>query len=138
MNYLFNDNIQTVQACEFPSIITPNTLELRDAYSQWNFIKQLEDNWDGYGAVTPSVSTSWNVLALIHKLQAYLKSSPFLFPNPHGTISIEVEGRNNVIIEFEVGIDEGHFYIKGEEVMKWGYMNTNAEEDLPSTVKKFL
>lgn len=75
-------------------------------------IKNLRDNWDNYGGYAPNST-------IVNKVEDFLESLPkkytdlleddSIFPNPHGTISVEWR-KSNYILSIEFGEEKSSFY----------------------------
>ena len=76
-------------------------------------IKELPENWDGYGAIpilNEVFETSQTLLTL---LSGDLIERIFdIYPNPHGTISIEWINRKSEKLSLEIGKTSYSFFIK--------------------------
>jgi hypothetical protein len=81
-------------------------------------IKNLEDNWDGYGAIRPS-------LIAYNRVEIFLKNCPNsfieplgqdnIYPNPNGTISIEWENSLGGVASLEIGDENATFFAKSKD-----------------------
>ena len=80
--------------------------------SEINRFVALNKNWDGHGAVAlfPSIGATTNRL-LIMLGPAYVDKVTDMFPNPHGTISIEWENKACEKLGLEIGVDNYSYFI---------------------------
>lgn len=72
----------------------------------------IEDNWDGYGGYAPDINIAKKVEKFIKRLpQNYLNAlvEDGIFPNPHGTITVEWRKESNVV-SIEFGQTNSGFY----------------------------
>lgn len=76
-------------------------------------ISELEDNWDGYGAIAVKEKVIENVLNLVITLNGEeIDKCTDIFPNPHGTISIEWENEKNELLSLEIGEYNYSYFVK--------------------------
>lgn len=77
-----------------------------------NIIKNLPDNWDGYGAVRIDVSVYYNVRSFLSELDNfffnYLKEED-IYCTPYGTVVLDFE-KNEEIVSVEVGESKIGFF----------------------------
>lgn len=69
-----------------------------------NSYKTLKNNWDGYGALSPSDKTITKTVTFILKLSEYDVEVFFVAPTPDGDILVETKFEN-AALEFELASD---------------------------------
>lgn len=75
----------------------------------------LNLDWDGYSALPLEVESAANAILITNHLSDSALSKIFaLYPNPHGTITIDWENNSGEIISLEVGNTSFSYYIKIE------------------------
>lgn len=75
----------------------------------------LNLDWDGYSALPLEVESAANAILITNHLSDSALSEIFaLYPNPHGTITIDWENNSGEIISLEVGNTSFSYYIKIE------------------------
>ncbi|MBA7592270.1 hypothetical protein ES708_34448 [subsurface metagenome] len=72
----------------------------------------LKQDWDGYGAIPSNVKTCANSISFLVEVKEFKVYITEVYPDPHGTISIEWENLNNERLVVEIGEDGFSFYIK--------------------------
>lgn len=80
--------------------------------------KTLIHNWDGYGAIPPSVECAVNTLSFLNSVNDYavLESIDDYYPNPNGTITfIWEKDKNTVQVEFGAKTMSYFVVIKNEK-----------------------
>jgi hypothetical protein len=76
-----------------------------------NFQK-LENNWDGYNAIPVKEEAGSIAGKFISLLDSYLVDKiSDIFPNPHGTITIEWESPNNEKLSMEIGQNNYSYFV---------------------------
>jgi len=79
-----------------------------------NEISQLEENWDGYGALKISQSVIRNTLLIIESIRLFPQFlDPSITPLANGTISLEWE-TNQGVAYLEIGSHRFSGYIKSD------------------------
>ncbi|HLG35773.1 MAG TPA: hypothetical protein VI757_12900 [Bacteroidia bacterium] len=74
---------------------------------------ELKEDWDGYGALTPLKETIANTNRILSNLPPIiLESISDLYPNPHGTISLELTNKKDEIVSIEIGKKTYSFFSK--------------------------
>lgn len=71
-------------------------------------ISMLNENWDGYGAVSIQKQTMEHVIDILDKVkEKYIKllDEGDIYPSPYGTIDISFEDHHNNSLVIEVGIN---------------------------------
>lgn len=72
----------------------------------------LGDNWDGYGAVPVLPEIVEKVNTLINVLgSSCIEKVTNVFPNPHGTITIEWENNQREKLGLEIGLNSFSYFI---------------------------
>lgn len=83
-----------------------------------NEIANIDDNWDGHGAIKPNVSTLSHVKAFLKNLEKELFSKineDNMIVNPHGTVTIRIAANRNYLnIEFGESFANYYAMIDGE------------------------
>lgn len=75
--------------------------------------KSLEDSWDGYGAIPLEIQASSNALSLIDSIGDELSCKLYdIYPNPHGTITLEWENIDNECLVLEIGNKTFSYYLE--------------------------
>ena len=73
---------------------------------------QLENNWDGYGAIPISLKSSENAKQFISTLSEELFENFYDgFPNTHGTISFEWKNKNEEEFFVEIGDTKMSYFL---------------------------
>jgi hypothetical protein len=96
--------------------------EVRVPVNKYEFLKNeidsfttLENNWDGYGAIPVVNEVAQSTKQLIPMLGAYfIDRVTDIFPNPHGTITIEWENRKREKLSLEIGQNNYSYFVKFE------------------------
>jgi len=81
-------------------------------FQHLNEIANLENNWDGHGALTPNISTLSHIKAFLKNLDDRDLSriaEENIFPNPHGTITVRVAHKKNYV-NIEFGESYANYY----------------------------
>lgn len=74
---------------------------------------ELEDNWDGYEAGPTLPEVAENAEILINCLNADFIERVFdVYPNPHGTMSIEWQNDNGEKLSLEIGKTKYSYFVK--------------------------
>jgi len=74
--------------------------------------EELGENWDGYGAVPVIPEIARVAETLLNILGSFIDGITDVFPNPHGTITIEWENRNDEKLSLEIGKDNYSYFIR--------------------------
>jgi len=101
----------------------------------------LKQDWDGYGAIPSNVKTCANSISFLVEVKEFKDYITEVYPNPHGTISIEWEKLNNERLVVEIGEDGFSFYIKyDDEPLITGEFDTSdiAAEKISQHLKKLF
>ncbi|MBA7518354.1 hypothetical protein ES705_10424 [subsurface metagenome] len=101
----------------------------------------LKQDWDGYGAIPSNVKTCANSISFLVEVKEFKDYITEVYPNPHGTISIEWENLNNERLVVEIGEDGFSFYIKCDaEPLITGEFDTSdiAAEKISRHLKKLF
>ncbi len=88
--------------------------------SQYDYLKdeidsflELKNNWDGYGASPVINEVAQATKRLIPLLASHLIDRVTdVFPNPHGTITIEWENRTKERLSLEIGQNNYSYFVK--------------------------
>jgi hypothetical protein len=104
-----------------------NSEKIRVPVSKYEYLKEeidnfatLENNWDGYGATPVVNNIVQSAKQLIPLLASYfIDHVTDVFPNPHGTITIEWENRKKEKLSLEIGENNYSYFVK--------YNNTNPK-----------
>jgi hypothetical protein len=113
------------------------------------FVK-LKENWDGYGAipVLPSIAETANTL-IDFLGSPFIDGISDIFPNPHGTITIEWQNRNKEKLSLEIGEinysyfikykDENPLLVDGENILSdLKTVTSNLESLFSEEIQKYL
>ncbi|MDI9365648.1 MAG: hypothetical protein QM541_11905 [Flavobacterium sp.] len=79
-----------------------------------NEISQLEEDWDGYGAIPPSSIVISNTTAFLEILPSAFRENldaESIMPNPNGTITVEWRKDNDDVISVEIGKSVANYYV---------------------------
>ena len=80
--------------------------------SRINKLKMLNNDWDGYDSVKVTEKSAQNALMFIQSLSiSNIESVTDIFPNPHGTISMEWVNGLNEKISLEIGGNSFSYFI---------------------------
>ena len=90
--------------------IDPSVYVKTAAVAEIESLSQLDEDWDGYGAVKISSETRNNALHILHTLPSKL-ATPDIVPNPNGTISFEWEN-DKTVAHLEIGKTRFSLYVK--------------------------
>lgn len=75
--------------------------------------ESLRQSWDGYDAIPVEVNSAANSINLINLLEEnVVESIDDIYPNTHGTVSIEWSNTSNEKLSLEVGNETFSYYIK--------------------------
>lgn len=113
-------------------------------------LKQLPTNWDGYGAIpifSEVYDVTKNLITVLNDYQIDLISD--IYPNPHGTISIEWANENNEKLVLEIGKTTYSFFIdyldkkpefkNGQNILQDTEILTSSVENLyRQNIPKFI
>jgi hypothetical protein len=105
-------NIEKLLDKHTKSFITFDTQNQFPFSSRINDLKKLEGNWDNYGGYSPNgeiVNKVEDFLKVLPKKYAALLDDDDIFPNPHGTVTIEWR-KNNSVVSIEFGLSTSSFY----------------------------
>ena len=99
------------------------------------YISNLKQNWDGFGADTPSESVIFNSLKLLNKVPELVKSNltkDDITPTPYGTIVFDFHN-NLETISIEIGDKQIGFFTDFHETPNIAIDSTlyNPENNLP-------
>ena len=73
----------------------------------------LENNWDGYGGIPPLEAIAEKAKRFLCILNdSLINKISDVFPNPHGTITIEWENNNNEKLSLEIGENNYSYFIE--------------------------
>ena len=106
-------------------------------------IEELEENWDGYGAVSPDAEVIRNTYIFLPTLlsNCYLEKKCLrgsLYPTPYGSICFDLED-DNTLLSIEIGNENvGWFSEKDDEYLE---SNNGIKTDfstLPEELEKTL
>jgi len=98
--------------------------------------KQLEDNWDNYGGIPPKNKTIKNTYKLLDLLDEEIIDLMYdVYPNPHGTISMDWENDNGELASIEIGIKNMTYFVKFEGEKLIGEDKVKIDNQ---SVKKFI
>jgi hypothetical protein len=84
----------------------------------------LPENWDGYGAIPLFKEIGEKAKIILQHIKYPVDD---IFPNPHGTITIDWRNQHNELLSLEIGLStygyftdeiEGHKLHNGIDIMK--------------------
>lgn len=136
--------IPTVIVVRLSEIYDPSIKEngpVEDIVSNILSFHTLKQDWDGYGAIPSNVKTCANSISFLVEVKEFKDYINEVYPNPHGTISIEWENLNNERLVVEIGEDGFSFYIKYDtEPLITGEFDTSdiAAEKISQHLKKLF
>lgn len=75
--------------------------------------KSLQNNWDGFGALPLGIKCASNAINLIDNIfeDSILRKVTDIHPNPNGTITFEIENKNDEIISIEIGKETFSYFV---------------------------
>ena len=104
INNIFNENFYNTSSIELASTnldYHPNISQINlNAINLIKSYESLQENWDSYGAETPSVIAMQKAVTFILWLSKYNIDAFFVAPSPNGNIVVEIK-QNNANVEFE-------------------------------------
>lgn len=75
--------------------------------------KSLKENWDGYGAIPLEVQSASNALSILNKIDdKSISKINEIYPNTHGTVTIEFENQNLEKLNLEIGNNSFAYYLE--------------------------
>jgi hypothetical protein len=75
--------------------------------------QSLKENWDGYGAVPLEVKSASNALKILDKIgTSNIAKVNEIYPNTHGTLTIEFENKNTEKLHLEIGNDSFAYFVE--------------------------
>ncbi len=75
-------------------------------------LSELDDNWDGYGALKPFSEVIENVETITHILNNdFIDRVDDIYPNPHGTITIEWINERHEKLSLEIGKTKYSYFV---------------------------
>jgi hypothetical protein len=75
--------------------------------------KKLEYNWDGYGAIPVEKDSINNTINILEKIgDDNISKVNGIYPNTHGTISIEFENNQSEKLNLEIGNTYFAYYLE--------------------------
>lgn len=79
--------------------------------------KSLKENWDGYGAIPLEVKSASNSLNILNKLDfACISKVNEIYPNTHGTVTVEFENKYSEKLHLEIGNDSFAYFMELNEI----------------------
>jgi len=79
--------------------------------------KSLKENWDGYGAIPLEVKSASNSLNILNKLDfTCISKVNEIYPNTHGTVTVEFENKYSEKLHLEIGNDSFAYFIELNEI----------------------
>lgn len=82
-------------------------MEVKEVVKKLEGYRNLENDWDGYGALRPFEEVVNNAIDVVRKVPC--EHIDDTYPNPNGTVSIDWElGKHRISAEF--GIEDFAFY----------------------------
>lgn len=76
-------------------------------------LTNLKENWDGYGALPLDTNIATKLIYISSSFPSDFFDNADIYPNPHATLSIEWENKNNKL-SLELGIDTMSYYAKDD------------------------
>lgn len=90
-----------------------NTDWLEPILSNIKEFSALQENWDNYGATPVKDKTYLNSKEIITGIPQKLINKMYdVYPNPHGTISMDWENDNGELVSIEIGIKNMTYFAK--------------------------
>jgi hypothetical protein len=108
-------------AVEYSTATHSYTLKKDDILNSIEEFKNLENNWDGYGAIPLSLESAKNAKEFISSLSDELfENFHDGYPNTHGTISFEWKNNDGGEFFIEIGNKMMSYYLilKGHKPIK--------------------
>ncbi len=98
--------------------IMANGLKLPENRYEWlkgqiNSFAELNDNWDGYNAIPifeEIINITKSFIVCIN--DSFIDNVSDIYPNPHGTITIEWEKNENEKLSLEIGINNYSYFVQ--------------------------
>ena len=137
VNEKWFDYLGRMPEIDYPAIREIDPVE--DIVSNILSFHTLKQDWDGYGAIPSNVKTCANSISFITEVKEFKDNITEMYPNPHGTISIEWENLHQERLVVEIGEDGFSFYVKcGAEPLITGEFDTSdiAAEKISQHLKK--
>lgn len=103
------------------NIVNPENIKVpKDKFqflkNEINSFVVIGENWDGYGALCVLDTIAHKTETLVGLLSSSLIDHVSdIFPNPHGTITIEWENRSGEKLSLEIGNSNYSYFIKFNE-----------------------
>lgn len=99
--------IQEVNQLTTPLVIKEDLIEEILSF------KSLKQNWDGYGAVPVEVKSASNTIKILDKISTSgISKINEIYPNTHGTVTVEFENYNSEKLSLEIGNESFAYYIE--------------------------
>lgn len=125
---------------EYAQITAPVELNpLKDLINYINNFKNVKDNWDGMGAITPSVDTITNTISFLKLLPIHFQkilNTDDIEITPYGTIVLEWKNTAKYLISVELGKTKIGYFSKTSDG-KDPYVNSldfDPNDSIPSKI----
>ena len=92
------------------SVIDENYFPFNNRFES---LKVLKNNWDGYNGYAPNkeiLKKAEGFLKQLPKKYSELLDEDNIYPNPHGTITVEWRDTNKNVISIEFGLNKTSYY----------------------------
>ena len=126
-------------AVDYLTSTQSDVLRKEDIFNSIDEFVNLENNWDGYGAIPLSLESGKNAKEFISNLsEGLLENFYDGYPNTHGTISFEWKNKNDDEFFIEIG-DKLVSYcliLKGHKPVKKDLIELNPEKI--KTIKSYI
>lgn len=126
-------------AVEYSTATYSDILNKEDILTSIEEFKNLENNWDGYGAIPLSLDSAKNAKEFISSLSDELFENFYDgYPNTHGTISFEWKNNDGGEFFIEIGnkMLSYYFTIKGYKPIKKDLVEFSPEKI--KTIKSYI
>ena len=102
---------------------------LSKTFERLDHLCQLQDDWDGYGAIRPLSECLNHALEIVRNKKINLDFLTDIYPNPNGTLSLEWEQDDNEI-GLELGKEEFSFFAHFGELHSYNNKKRYAAEEI--------
>lgn len=130
---IYSDNISSVSdyVIELTDTILKTNNDKNTLVKEILSFKSLNNNWDGYGSYPLEVESASNALMLLDKFSEEIISKIIeVYPNPHGTVSMEWENSSKETLVLEIGNTSMSYFVEilGKETIYQNNKPFNATE----------
>jgi hypothetical protein len=126
-------------AVEYSTATHSGTLRKEDIFNSIEEFVNLENNWDGFGAIPLGLESATNAKEFISSLSEDMFENFYDgYPNTHGTISFEWKNKNDEEFFVEIGNKMMSYYLilKGHKPIKKDLVEFSSEKI--KTIKSYI